>query len=127
MIFDAFDLTESDMNQPLRGLTCMDNLTHPVLGTYNPYSKISCLVLYLYSMEIGTPQLYAEVNRVARDMDLTYLKELGPYLKALFEVTYFAEMRRKDGDKVPHGTDLSDVSWNMAGSFLLFRGAPMKE
>lgn len=37
------------------------------LGFKNPYSKISCLISYLYSMELGTPQLYAEVNRVARE------------------------------------------------------------
>jgi len=46
----------------------------------NPYSKISCIVLYLYSMELGSPTLYAEVNRVARDKDYNYLKELGPYV-----------------------------------------------
>ena len=32
----------------------------------NPYSKISCLVMYLYSMEIGLPPLYAKVNKVCR-------------------------------------------------------------
>ena len=40
----------------------------------NPYSKITCFILYLYSMEFGNPPLYAEANRVARDMDLKYLK-----------------------------------------------------
>ena len=32
------------------------------LDIHNPYGKISCLVLYLYSMEIGTPPLYTEIN-----------------------------------------------------------------
>ena len=39
------------------------------LGVKNPYSKISCLIVYLYSLELGTPPLYVEANRVARDMD----------------------------------------------------------
>ena len=38
----------------------------PVLGLWNPYSKVTCIILYLYSMELGTPTLYAEANRVAR-------------------------------------------------------------
>lgn len=42
-----------------------------VLGIDYPYSKVTCLILYLYSMELGTPPLYYEANRVARDMDLT--------------------------------------------------------
>lgn len=39
----------------------------------NPYDQITCLVLYLYSMEFGTPPLYAEANRVAREMDMSQL------------------------------------------------------
>ena len=45
--------------------------TDLVLGIDGPYSKVSCLILYLYSMELGSPPLYYEANRVARDMDLT--------------------------------------------------------
>ena len=56
------------------------NKNDQVLGLCNPYSKVTCLILYLYSMELGMPQLYSEVNRVSRDMDLNYLKELGPYI-----------------------------------------------
>ena len=40
------------------------------IGLYNPYSKITCIILYIYSMEFGTPPLYTELNRVAREMDL---------------------------------------------------------
>ena len=75
-------------------------------------------------MELGTPQLYADANRVARDMDLTYLKELGPFLKALAEITSASEENKTD--KVTPGEELGGVRDNMAGSFLLFRGAPMK-
>ena len=64
----------------------------PELGVRNPYSKISCFVVQLYSMELGTPPLYAEVNRVARDMDFSLLKELGPFLKTLMMITCAAEL-----------------------------------
>ena len=47
--------------------------------------------MHLYSMEIGNPQLYAEVNRVVRDLDLTFLKEIGPFSHALWLVTWEAE------------------------------------
>ena len=82
------------------------------------------LILYLYSLELGSPPLYAEANRVARDMDLTYLKELGPYVKALGAITFFSEIYKKE--KETPGQELGNLRYNMAGSFLLFRGAYMK-
>ena len=85
-MMDAIDFKLEDMNTPL---TTSDK--DFVLGLYNPYSKATCLILYLYSMELGIPQLYAEANRVARDVDKTYLKELGPFLKALGEITFWSE------------------------------------
>lgn len=120
-IFDGIKVSPEDMDKPL---TKGDG--HSVLDTYNPYSKVTCIVLYLYSMEIGTPQLYAEVNRVARDMDLTYLKEFGPFLRALTFITASSESRKNETDKVTPGNKLGGVDINMAGSFLLFRGAAMK-
>ena len=56
----------SKMDQPLEYET-----NDPELDVVNPYSKVTCLCLYLYSMELGSPPLYAELNRVARDMDLS--------------------------------------------------------
>ena len=50
----------------------------PELALFDPYSKVTCFIMYLYSMEFGTPALYSELNRVARDMDMTQLKNLGP-------------------------------------------------
>jgi len=41
----------------------------PELGLLNPHSKVTCFILYLYSMEFGHPPLYSEMNRVARDLD----------------------------------------------------------
>ena len=39
------------------------------LDLSNPYGKLSCLILYLYSMELGNPPLYYEINRICRAMD----------------------------------------------------------
>ena len=83
--------------------------------------------MYLYSMELGTPQLYAEAYRVARDMDLNYLKELGPYIKALDRITLYTELYTNTGDKVTPGDELGSITNNIGGSFLLFRGAHMKQ
>ena len=76
----------------------------PELGLANPYSKVTCFILYLYSMELGSPPLYAELNRVARDMDLTQLRNLGPILRALTLITLFAESHRDASDKIMPGS-----------------------
>ena len=92
------------------------------------YSKVTCLILYLYSMELGNPQLYAEVNRIARDMDLNYLKELGPYMRALAIVSLRVENFKKEGDIIETGKMINQNNeLNMLGSFLLFRGVSMME
>jgi len=49
-IFNAIKVSPEDMDKPL---TLGGG--HSVLDTFNPYSKVTCIVLYLYSMEIGTP------------------------------------------------------------------------
>ena len=36
------------------------------LDLWNPYSPVACWVLYLYSMELGSPPLYMELNRASR-------------------------------------------------------------
>ena len=95
------------------------------LSLLSPYSKITCLVLYLYSMEIGSPQLYAEVNRVTRDMDVTYLAELGPFIIALNEITMVAERHKKSLDIIDNGYAMKGISNHIAASFLLFRGVQM--
>lgn len=64
------------------------------LGLENPYGIITCFVLYLYSMEFGSPPLYSELNRVSRDMDLKELETLGPFAQALNRITLSAEQRR---------------------------------
>ena len=96
----------------------------------SPYSKVVCFILYLYSMEIGSPALYAEANRVARDVDKSFLKELGPFLRCLNVISLRAEYFKKDNDVIKTGKMIrSDPYYknNMRGSFLLFRGLSMLE
>ena len=79
-------------------------------------------------MELGTPPLYAEANRVSREVDKRYLKELGPYIKALSEISFVSERNKVDSDKLQTGLEIKNsVSDNIGGSFLLWRGAKMKE
>lgn len=93
----------------------------------NPYGKISCLILYLYSLELGSPPLYFEINRVCRTMDKSHLHSLGPYIKALGVVTIFTEKNREIRDKIRPGADISNYKQlNLAGLFILYRGATMK-
>lgn len=97
----------------------------------NPYSRITCFILQLYSFEFGTPPFYAEVNRVARDRDMGQLVNLGPYRRALNFITYYAE-NNKRMDKIRTGQQIQEnrkqgVKNNFAGAFLLWRGAQMKE
>ena len=70
------------------------------MGVKVAYSRISCIVIYLFSMEFGSPPLYAEVNRVARQMDLTYLNELGPYIRVLSQVSDSGEEKKRHEDRM---------------------------
>ena len=58
-------------------------------------------------------------------MDIRYLKELGPFLHALGKITSHSERNKNLYDKVVPGHEYGGLVYNMAGSFLLFRGAPM--
>ena len=101
------------------------------LGLLNPYSKITCFLVFLYSMEFGAPPLYAELNRVARVMDVSQILNLGPYARALSVITLDAERGRKSGDKMTPGTYYEEkeggIECNMEGIFMMYRGASMKE
>ena len=77
------------------------------LNLVNPYGKMSCLILYLYSMELGSPPLYYEINRVCRTMDETELESLGPYILALGMVTALSEKNRDQSDKIVTGEKIT--------------------
>ena len=99
----------------------------PEIGLHNPYSKISCFVLYAYSLEFGSPPLYAEVNNAARDHRFSLLPTLGPYVKVLSEITARAEQGRDNFDKIETGQyyehQQGGAPNNIGGIFLLWRGA----
>lgn len=96
------------------------------LGLWNPYSKITCFILYLYSMEFGSPPLFADLNRVARDHDTSQLENLGPFAKCLSLITGGAERRRNPEDRIRTGSEIGGVKWNFAGCFFLWRGVQFK-
>lgn len=75
-----------------------NHVDHDDLNLNDPYSKISCFIIQLYSMELGSPALYSEVNKVSRGMDFTLLKELGPFILALSTITLAGEENKKYGD-----------------------------
>lgn len=54
-IIKAVDLSEDHMNMDMISEFAMGAKSDPILGLCNPYSKISKTILYLYSMELGTP------------------------------------------------------------------------
>lgn len=109
-------------------------------GLTNPYSKITCFVLYLYSMESGTPPLYEDLNRVTRAKNSNkdepkpeepeYLMELGPFSQVLSKILSIAENNRDELDKVETGQMISSKSkyiGHIAGIFFLFRGVKMPQ
>lgn len=84
------------------------------------------LVLYLYTLEMGEPPLYATVNKVCRSMDRTCLRMLGPYIRALGEVVVSAEKYKVT--KIPSGSSIpNSLNGNLSGLFVLFKGAPRIE
>lgn len=54
-------------------------------------------------MELGDPPLYAEVNRVIREMDLTHLQYLGPFVQALGDISCWGEKNKLAEDKIKTG------------------------
>ena len=78
-------------------------------------------------MELGQPPLYAEVNRITRDLDMTEMEHLGPYINVLYHVISNGEKGKVADDKIMTGKMIGGVEQNFAGSFLTWTGAPMKE
>ena len=54
-------------------------------------------------MEIGNPPLYAQLNKVARDMDMSLLDSLGPFARTFKAVTSSADGERTEEDKIKTG------------------------
>lgn len=79
-------------------------------------------------MEIGTPPLYSVINReiFSQKFNWNTLLMLGPYTKALGIATAFSERQRKETDRLVNGLELKGIQNNIAGMFLLFRGAKIR-
>ena len=98
------------------------------MNLYNPYSKVSCLLLYIYTMELSSPPLYSELNKARRTMDTNHLLTLGPYSYGLFSILQRAEENRNDFEKIKPGISYKDDPLeSFAGIFMLFKGAQMKK
>lgn len=77
-------------------------------------------------MEIGSPSLYSEANRVAREMDSSYLQWLGPFHQALSKIILWAEVEKKPEDKIKTGNQIGGLYNNLGGVYLLWTGSQMK-
>lgn len=69
------------------------------LDLCNAKSRITCFILYMFSMELGDPPLYAEINRVSRTLDKSQLEYLGPIAQALDCITDSAEQYKEGNDE----------------------------
>lgn len=78
-------------------------------------------------MELNDPPLYSVVNQACRDLDQVFLEQLGPFIACLGAITEWAEQRREDQDKIQPGKTFGGVEWNIAGSFILFKGGKAEE
>lgn len=110
---------------------------HPTNGDTNlanPYAKIVNLLTFLFSIEFGSPPLYAEVNRVCMTNNILDLHDLGPFICAFQVIIKSTEIQKGVGDKIECGyakynrqiNFSNELYLNMVSSFLLFKGARME-
>lgn len=101
------------------------------LDLCNPYSLITCFLLYLYSMEFGDPPLYAEMNRVTRMMDTSQLRALGPLAQAFSCIINSASHYFEEDDQGKTGFSLhymhGGVEENIGGIYMLHNGSALEE
>lgn len=98
----------------------------------NPYSLATCYFLYLYSLELGSPPLYLELDVSSRMMEMNNLESLGPFARVFSEIMTSGDKRRHDSDKIKPGmqsciTESGGSKHNMEGMFMLYSGAMMQE
>ena len=99
------------------------------LGINNSRSLATCMILYLYSMELGGgAPLYAELNRVLREKQEKYLEQLGPMAQALKEICQWADENKRWEEKggLTTGEKFSEKWDNLSGCFLIWKGARMR-
>lgn len=81
----------------------------------------------LYSMELGYPTLYAELNKSIRTLDDKNLKMLGPLCAVIGDACAVGEKNREDNERTPWGRKVNpNLYYNMGGLVTLFRGGQLK-
>jgi len=112
----SLDMDDYDIHKPMTPVTFFD-----------PYSPEVLLIANLYSME---PPFYADVNNASRTMDITKLKTLGPFARAIYLMLMFgdrSDKKREDVLEIGMNFKNTDPLGRMCRSFLLFRGALMQK
>ena len=87
----------SDLNKPL------ERSHDKEFGVENPYSKAVCFLMYLYSMEVGDPTLYAELNKAVRSSDPAQVDTFGTIAMAMEVFMVFCEGKKKKDDHITTG------------------------
>lgn len=119
-------------NKPLtKRIDSNSNQSNKQLDICNPYSLITCLILYLYSMELGSPPLYAEINRVTRTMDTSQLRALGPFAQAFSQIINSVSHYFEEDDQGTTGFSLyhrqGGVEENIGGIYMVYNGKAIDE
>jgi len=87
--------SEEDKTLPLIGKMGSSNDTTKSysvdLDLCNPYSKATCLILYLYSMD---SYIQSELNKACWNMDVSKITNFGPFASALGYITSGTEMNK---------------------------------
>ena len=78
------------------------------LDPWFAYGKLTCFILYLYSMELGSPPLYAALNKACRDKDTTQILTLGPLAWVMSNITDGNAEKRRGlrRDNIKTGQDI---------------------
>ena len=130
-MIDSAILYEKIFNK-IREILDLEDITKPMntqnrddFDLLNPYGKMTCLILNLFSMEFGVPPLYAEVNRVCRVKDMKHIQTIGPFIQALKYTLIHAERNKEKKDIIRTGkvktSNLDDcVEYNISGAFIAF-------
>ena len=93
----------------------------------DPESAEVCVLLYLYSIE---PPFYADISNACRDLDLSKLPSLGPFVQALNGVLVNGQVsdeKRDDALRQGWKYDADGPLGFYSESFLLFKGCVMKD
>ena len=119
-------------DDPLSALTYQDDYGYiqpEEDGLYDPNNPATMLILWFYSIE---PSFYDELNHACISMNMKLLDQLGPFAKAMSCILTWTEYNRED--RIKEGINLHDPESKLSDplgyfsqSFLVYRGAAMKD